>query len=69
MFYINVKTKLVETFMTLQKIFNKPLEIIERYKLLKLNKRDIYGQITDTFFTYTLNTVHIQLSYSPNITY
>ena len=27
-FYINGKTKLVETFVTLQKIFNKVLEII-----------------------------------------
>ena len=27
-FYINGKTKLVETFVTLQKIFNKVLEVI-----------------------------------------
>ena len=28
MFYINVKGKLVETFLTLQKFFTKPVEII-----------------------------------------
>ena len=55
MFYINGKRKIVETFAALQKIFTKALEIIA-LKFLKLIKRDIYENIIDNFFTYTLNT-------------
>ena len=54
-FYINGKRKIVETFAALQKIFTKALEIIA-LKFLKLIKRDIYENIIDNFFTYTLNT-------------
>ena len=35
-FYINGKTKLVETFPTLQKSFTKPLEIIA-LQIIKIN--------------------------------
>ena len=54
-FYVNVKMKLIGTFVTLEKLFTQP-DKLQPYKLLKLNKRDIYGQIIDKFFTYTFST-------------
>ena len=50
-FYVNVKVKLIGTFVTLQKILTKP-DKLQPYKLLKSNKRDIYGKLIDKFFTY-----------------
>ena len=41
--------------MTLEKLFTQP-DKLQPYKLLKLNKRDVYGQIIDKFFTYTFST-------------
>ena len=54
-FYVNVKVKLIRTFVTLQKILTKP-DKLQPYKLLKSNKSDIYGKLIDKFFTYTLST-------------
>ena len=54
-FYVNVKVKLIGIFVTLEKLFTQP-DKLQPYKLLKLNKRDIYGQIIDKVFTYTFST-------------
>ena len=52
---MNVKVKLIGIFVTLEKLFTQP-DKLQPYKLLKLNKRDIYGQIIDKFFRYTFST-------------
>ena len=57
-FYINVQTKLVGTFVTL-KNFLLNIYKLQRYKLSKLKKRHIYGQNMDKSFTYTFSTYTI----------